>query len=60
MSDWRALSPKGPGSPRPRELLQNTKRDPRVGLSIIAMADPYVETQIRGRVVERRPDPSSP
>jgi PPOX class probable F420-dependent enzyme len=36
---------------------RNTKRDARVGLSIMSMANPYIETQIRGRVVERRPDP---
>jgi PPOX class probable F420-dependent enzyme len=35
---------------------KNTRRDPRVGLSIIDFNDPYSEAQIRGRVVERRPD----
>jgi PPOX class probable F420-dependent enzyme len=35
---------------------RNTRRDPRVGLSIISMENPYLEAQIRGRVVERRPD----
>ena len=35
---------------------KNTKRDPRVGLSIIAIDNPYREAQLRGRVVERRPD----
>jgi len=35
---------------------KNTKRDPRVALSIVAMDNPYREAQIRGRVVERRPD----
>jgi PPOX class probable F420-dependent enzyme len=35
---------------------RNTRRDARVGLSITAFANPYVEAQIRGRVVERRPD----
>ena len=35
---------------------KNTKRDPRVSLSIVAMDNPYREAQIRGRVVERRPD----
>jgi PPOX class probable F420-dependent enzyme len=35
---------------------RNTRRDPRVALSIVAHDNPYVETQIRGRVVERRPD----
>jgi PPOX class probable F420-dependent enzyme len=36
---------------------KNTRRDPRVALSIVAFDDPYQEAQIRGRVVERRPDP---
>src|SRR5437867_6172616 len=36
---------------------KNTRRDPRVGLSIIAMDNPYQEAQLRGRIVERRPDP---
>jgi len=36
---------------------KNTRRDPRVGLSIVDFDDPYAEVQIRGRVVERLPDP---
>lgn len=36
---------------------KNTRRDPRVALSIVDVADPYTEAQLRGRVVERRPDP---
>jgi len=36
---------------------KNTRRDPRVGLSIIGMDNPYKEAQLRGRIVERRPDP---
>jgi PPOX class probable F420-dependent enzyme len=36
---------------------KNTRRDPRVALSIVDFHDPYSEAQIRGRVVERRPDP---
>jgi PPOX class probable F420-dependent enzyme len=36
---------------------RNTKRDPRVALSIVDFHNPYEEVQIRGRVVERRPDP---
>jgi PPOX class probable F420-dependent enzyme len=36
---------------------KNTRRDPRVSLSIVDFHDPYRELQIRGRVVERRPDP---
>jgi PPOX class probable F420-dependent enzyme len=35
---------------------KNTRRDARVGLSIIAVDNPYREAQIRGRIVERRPD----
>jgi PPOX class probable F420-dependent enzyme len=36
---------------------QNTRRDPRLALSIVDFENPYEEVQIRGRVVERRPDP---
>ena len=36
---------------------KNTKRDPRVALSIVDLNNPYEEAQIRGRIVERRPDP---
>jgi len=36
---------------------RNTKRDPRVALSIVDFGNPYEEVQIRGRVTERRPDP---
>ena len=36
---------------------KNTRRDPRVALSIVDLDDPYMEAQLRGRVVERRPDP---
>lgn len=35
---------------------RNTRRDARVGLSIVSMQNPYEEAQVRGRVVERRPD----
>jgi PPOX class probable F420-dependent enzyme len=35
---------------------RNSRRDPRVALSIVDMRDPYSEAQLRGRVVERRPD----
>ena len=35
---------------------KNTKRGPRVALSIVDFTNPYEEVQIRGRVVERRPD----
>ncbi len=36
---------------------KNTRRDPRVALSVVDFNNPYEEVQIRGRVVERRPDP---
>ena len=36
----------------------NTRREPRVALSIVAVDNPYEQLQIRGRVVERRPDDS--
>ena len=36
---------------------KNTLREPRVSLSIVDFDDPYTEAQIRGRVVERRPNP---
>ena len=35
---------------------KNTRRDPRVALSIVDFYDPYKEAQLRGRVVEHRPD----
>lgn len=35
---------------------RNTRRDPRVALSIVDMGDPYSEAQLRGRIVERRLD----
>jgi PPOX class probable F420-dependent enzyme len=36
---------------------KNTRHDSRVALSIVDIDNPYKEVQIRGRVVERRPDP---
>jgi len=36
---------------------RNTRRDPRIALSVVDFDDPYSEAQLRGRVVERRPDP---
>jgi len=33
---------------------KNTRRDARIGL--VAMDNPYREAQLRGRIVERRPD----
>jgi PPOX class probable F420-dependent enzyme len=36
---------------------KNTRRDPRVALSIADVANPYHMAQLRGRVVERRADP---
>jgi PPOX class probable F420-dependent enzyme len=35
---------------------KNSRRDPRVALSIVDVDDPYAMAQLRGRVVERRPD----
>jgi PPOX class probable F420-dependent enzyme len=49
----RILVCTGDGSLKAR----NTRRDPRIALSIVDMRDPYMEVQLRGRVVERRPDP---
>ena len=36
---------------------KNTLRDTRVSLSLVNGSNPYEEAQLRGRVVERRPDP---
>jgi PPOX class probable F420-dependent enzyme len=36
---------------------RSTRRDPRVALSIVDVDDPYRMAELRGRVVERRPDP---
>jgi len=36
---------------------RNTLRDARVALSVIGGTNPYEEAQLRGKVVERRPDP---
>jgi PPOX class probable F420-dependent enzyme len=36
---------------------KNTLREPRVSISMVDFVDPYSEVQLRGRVVERRPDP---
>lgn len=49
----RILVCTGEGSLKAR----NTRRDPRIALSIVDMRDPCMEVQLRGRVVERRPDP---
>ena len=35
---------------------KNTRRDPRVALSIVDFTNPYEEVQVCGRVIERRPD----
>ena len=35
---------------------KNTLRDRRVALSVVDLRDPYQEAQLRGRVIERRPD----
>jgi PPOX class probable F420-dependent enzyme len=49
----RVLIATGEGSLKAK----NTRRDPRVALSVTALDNPYREAQLRGRVVERRPDP---
>ena len=36
---------------------KNTRRDARVALSIVDFKNPYEEVQMRGKVIERRPDP---
>jgi PPOX class probable F420-dependent enzyme len=48
----RILIATGEGSLKGR----NTRRDARVALSLVDFVNPYEEVQIRGRVVERRPD----
>jgi len=35
---------------------KNTARDARVAISIVDFNNPYEELQLRGRVIERRPD----
>lgn len=35
---------------------RNTKRDPRVAISMTDFKDPYTEIQLRGRVIEHRND----
>jgi len=37
---------------------KNTRRDPRISLSVIGYLDSYREVQIRGKFVERRSDES--
>jgi len=49
----RVLIGTGEGTVKARNAL----RDPRVALSLVGFRDPYDEVMIRGRVVERRPDP---
>jgi PPOX class probable F420-dependent enzyme len=36
---------------------RNTLQDARIAISIVNHGNPYEEAQLRGRVVERRPDP---
>ena len=50
--DDRIIICTGEGSLKAR----NTRRDPRVAISILDFHDPYKEAQLRGRVVERRSD----
>ena len=40
-----------------RQKFKNVQREPRVALSIVDPANPYRYLEIRGRVVEVRPDP---
>src|SRR5215475_9119609 len=35
---------------------KNTRRDPRIAISIVDFDDPYNEAQLRGRVIEHRSD----
>jgi PPOX class probable F420-dependent enzyme len=37
---------------------RNARRDARIALSLVDFKDPYTEAQLRGRVVEFRPDAS--
>lgn len=53
LEDEKVLVCSGAGTLKAR----NSKRDARVGLSIVAMENPYEEAQLRGRVIEQRPDP---
>ena len=48
----RILVCTGEGSLKAR----NTRREARVALSVVDLQNPYEEAQLRGRVVERRPD----
>jgi PPOX class probable F420-dependent enzyme len=52
LEDDRILIGTGEGSFKVR----NTRRDPRVALSMVDFHDPYEELQIRGRVTEFRDD----
>lgn len=36
---------------------RNTARDARIAISLVSQGNPYEEAQLRGRVVERKPDP---
>jgi hypothetical protein len=48
----RILVGTGSGTPKAK----NTRRDPRVALSVTDPQDPYKAALIRGRVIEQRPD----
>ncbi len=50
--DDRILICTGEGSLKAKNMLG----DPRVALSLVNFHNPYEEAQLRGRVVERRPD----
>jgi PPOX class probable F420-dependent enzyme len=52
LEDDRILIGTGEGSFKVR----NTRRDPRIAISMVDFHDPYEEVQIRGRVAEFRDD----
>jgi PPOX class probable F420-dependent enzyme len=45
------------GTGRQTGKAKNTRRDPRVALSVVDRENPYRQAMIRGRVIEQRPDP---
>ena len=57
-SGWAARGIASSSAPARAQLKgRNSQRDPRVALSIVDFHNPYEEAQLRGRVVEHRPDP---
>lgn len=45
------------GQTEGQQKLKNLRRDPRIALSIVDLANPYRYLEIRGRVVVEEPDP---